>query len=157
MSLNKGKKAERDVANYLTANGIPARRSVRTGDANHHDTGDIEFEGVCIEVKNWAGDLTIGSVETLLAKLAHQKPQNRECFGLLVDRLDRVADPGKWRVWMTAHDALFLLTGYDGPGSSVGCAAAEDTEPVSVRLAYVVHRLKVGGWVRTVVNPFGSP
>lgn len=149
MAVTKGKITERAIARYLTTNGMPARRHVQTGDAAHFDEGDLRGDGWTIEAKNWSGDLTIGSVETLLAKLAHQK--RLDDLGLLVDRLDRVADPGKWRVWMTANDALWLLTGRDWVARD---AIDVGQEPVSMRLAYVVERLRVGGWF-TPVNPFG--
>jgi hypothetical protein len=154
MSVNKGKKAERDVANYLTANGIPARRTVRTGDKNHSDDGDITIPGVCIEVKNWSGGLTMGSVETLLRKLEVQK--GRKDFGLLVERLDRVADAGKWRVWMSPSDMARLLSHSDMFTVYEHVLGRQDYEPISCRLAYVAYRLKAGGWVDRVVNPFDA-
>jgi hypothetical protein len=149
----KGKVAERAVADYLTRQGIPARREVRTGDRNTHDEGDINLgRFVCIEIKNWSGDLTIGSVVTLLAKLQRQK-RDPGALGLLVDRLDRVADPGQWRVWMTAHDLGTLLSNVASPAWPG--TLSPGPEPVACRLAAVVGWLKACGWVETT-SPFAS-
>jgi hypothetical protein len=150
MSVNKGKKTERDIAAYFTANGCPSRREVRTGDAAHFDEGDIRpCDGVVIEVKNWSGDLTFGTVVTLLDKLERQKRPGD--LGLLIDRLDRIADPGKWRVWMTVDDLYRLMTKVDG------CRADEYSrvgdEPVAVRLHAVVSWLRAADYF-VPVDPF---
>lgn len=154
MSLNKGKKAERDVAAYFTKNGIPLRRHQRTGDVGNHDEGDIVGPTFTIEVKNWAGDLTIGSAVTLLAKLEHQRRPDH--LGLLVDRLDRIADPGQWACWLTVQGTRALLNGPSGEST-------EDLRPLPpaliraarFQLSTVVALLRQRGWVTNLVDPFG--
>lgn len=154
MSVNKGKKTERDIAAYFTQNGCPTRREVRTGDADHADEGDLRpCPGVVIEAKNWSGDLTFGSVVTLLAKLEIQKRPGD--LGLLVDRTDRVADPGRWRVWMTAAD-LSLLLQKSAAGSGVADPLRSGAgEPVAIRLHAVVRWLRDARYFLPV-NPFDA-
>jgi Holliday junction resolvase len=106
----KGKQAERDVAAYLTAHGIPARREVRTGTRDVHDEGDIVLATapVTIEVKCWATPLTRGEVEALVAKLGHQRRPGD--MGWLVERVVRKPAPD-WRVWLAPFDAAWLISG----------------------------------------------
>lgn len=152
MSQNKGKVAERAVAKYLTSQGIPARRWERTGSATVHDEGDLRLDTcpVTIEVKNWSGDLTIGAARTLVDKLKVQKRDGD--LGLLVDRLDRVADAGQWRCWLSVVDATRLLGGADGHYREH--ADGRTAWPVAFRFDTVVALLHANNWVRETVNPF---
>lgn len=154
VSVRKGKIAERGVARYLTLNGIPARREVRTGNSQHADEGDVSPDGLCIEVKNWTGDLTIGSVVTLLAKLETQR-QSTE-FGWLVDRLDRIADPGKWACWMSAQGAYALLHG--AKNESIRALREmlpyDLIMPIRFQFSDAVKLFRQRGWASVVVNPF---
>ena len=150
---NKGKQAERDVANYLTrcgladANGGPVRRYVRTGTAGEHDEGDLKIPGVTIEVKHWAGDLTHGSIVTLLAKLARQCGPGYE-LGILVDRLDSIGGhrAGEWKCHLWLSTFRDLIGGFDAQ------LPAGDA-PITMQL-----QTFVGLWIASgrafVVNPF---
>lgn len=104
MTINsqaKGKRAERDLANWFKVNGFPdAARAVKTGDQFTMDAGDLILEHgifrLCVEVKHHAGGLTQGQVSQFGTKLMNQVTQSRSAFGVLIERRDRVADPGQW-------------------------------------------------------------
>lgn len=102
-SQQKGKRAERDVVNWLKAHGWPqARRVVRTGDLYAPDEGDIRGLGpIVLEVKHHAGGLTEGQVSKFLTKLHEQQCQDGE-LGILVERREGVRDAGSWWAWTDA-------------------------------------------------------
>lgn len=118
MTINsqaKGKRAERDLANWWKVNGFPdAARAVKTGDRFTPDAGDLILEHLdfrlVVEVKHHAGGLTEGRVAAYGEKLIRQVAQSRGTMGVLVERRDRVSDPGKWWVHMApAHFAHLEL------------------------------------------------
>lgn len=102
-SQAKGKRAERDLANWWKIHGFPdAHRAVVTGDRDTPDGGDLVLVNgdfrLVIEVKHHAGGLTDGQVAEYGAKLLRQVAQSKGTMGILVERRDRVADPGCWWV-----------------------------------------------------------
>lgn len=118
MTINsqaKGKRAELQLANWFKANGFPdAARAVKTGDQFTMDAGDLILEHLsfrlCVEVKHHAGGLTQGQVYEFGKKLQSQVKQSRATFGVLVERRDRVADPGQWWVHAPFQSFVKLLT-----------------------------------------------
>ncbi|HJT02278.1 MAG TPA: hypothetical protein VJ757_01420 [Pseudonocardiaceae bacterium] len=121
MTINsqaKGKRAERDLVAYLKSAGWPdARRHVRTGDRFTADEGDIRLEGprgvgtVVLEVKHHAGGLNVGQVVVFLSKLWSAQCRPGE-LGILVERRERVTDPGEWwahMTWLTAFKLVGLV------------------------------------------------
>jgi hypothetical protein len=122
MSINsqaKGKRAERDVANWFKVNGFPdAARAVKTGDQFTKDAGDLILEHgifrLCVEVKHHAGGLTQGQVAEFGKKLMDQVKQSRAILGVLIERRDRVADAGQWWAHVPFRSFVTLVElGYD--------------------------------------------
>lgn len=149
-SQAKGKRAELAVANYLTRNGLPARRFVRTGTAQLADEGDIRLDTapVTIEVKDHKHGFSANEVRTLIAKLCNQK--RTDDVGLLVVKRQTYGDPGDWYCYTTGIDAGRLLTGqaYGVLGS------LHVMDPVCFTFGDAVRMLMVGDFVETLVNPF---
>ena len=149
----KGKRGERDVVRYLAANGWPsARREVRTGDLRTADEGDIVLTGLTVEVKFYDGGLTEGSVTTYLRKLSQVQKRPGD-IGLLIERRQRVAEPGRWWCHATPEDAARLLTGCrlghaeGGPCvCSLDRADCDGSVAVRMPLSVAVERLNTGGW-----------
>lgn len=110
-SVDKGKRAERAVVNYLREHGFAtARRVVRTGTAIELDEGDIRIPGVPVtfEVKHYAGGLTRQEISRFLRKLVDEQCRPGD-LGILVERGHRVSDPGQWTAWLTLSDVEALL------------------------------------------------
>lgn len=112
----KGLKAERDLSNWLRAQGWPdARRSVATGwktkDREHQDQGDITgTPGLCAQVKNYADEEPGPStVDKWARETAEQAGWDR--MPLLVVKRNGHANPGMWHLWIRASDLAYLLTG----------------------------------------------
>jgi hypothetical protein len=109
MTINsqaKGKRAERDLAKWWRFNGYPdAERAVKTGTTQTHDAGDLILEHnefrLCVEIKHHAGGLSDLQVASFGAKLGQQCVQSKSSLGILVERRDRVSDPGRW--WVHVH------------------------------------------------------
>jgi hypothetical protein len=146
-SQAKGKRAERDVADYLTSCGLAARRHVRTGTATVHDEGDIRIPGITFEVKHWDGGLTYGTVNTLLRKLELQRGDGQ--LGVLVERVDSIAAhrAAEWNAWLRFGTLLELLC-YTGPLSNANQAA-----PTLLKLGEFVGLWKATGRAQ-LTNPF---
>lgn len=130
-SQAKGKRAERDLVNYLKLGGWPsARRVVRTGDLYAPDEGDVRLDNngrvVVFEVKHYAGGLTAGQVEAFLGKLQTTQCRPGE-LGILVERRERVSGPEEWWGWI-AWMTFRRLLGVDPKYFPTG------TEPVRMRL-----------------------
>lgn len=144
-SQRKGKTAERDVANWLKVNGYPeASRAVKTGTRFVHDGGDLivdcrEFRMV-IEVKNHAKELTPRQVSDFSTKLNEQVLVSSGNFGFLIEKRNRVADPGQW--WAHVDSVHFGML-------QVMNRLCTDREigPVVIRcsVAYLVHLLREAG------------
>jgi hypothetical protein len=105
-SQEKGKRAERDLARWFKVNGYPdAERAVKTGTTQTHDAGDLILEHnefrLCVEIKHHAGGLSDLQVASFGAKLGQQCVQSKSSLGILVERRDRVSDPGRW--WVHVH------------------------------------------------------
>jgi hypothetical protein len=115
---DKGKRAERQLATWWRAHGFPvAARHVKTGDRFTPDEGDLvlvhgDFRLV-VEVKHHAGGLTDGQVTEYGQKLVtKQVPQSNGAMGILVERRDRVSDPGCWWVHIDPFQFGQLEIGY---------------------------------------------
>lgn len=109
-SQDKGKRAERDLANWWKDHGYPdAARAVKTGTSDTHDAGDLILEyydfRLCVEVKHHKGGLTDLQVDAFGAKLSQQCVQSKSNMGVLVERRDRVSDAGRW--WAHIHARQF--------------------------------------------------
>lgn len=121
MSQDKGKRAERDLANWLKVSGYPdAARAVKTGDRFAHDGGDLVIDHwsepgglfrLVIEVKHHAGGLTELQVAQFGAKLIEQVNVSHGNMGVLVERRDRQPDPARWWVHIHALDFSNLVLG----------------------------------------------
>lgn len=114
----KGLTAERDLANYLKAQGWPeARRSVVTGTFARQDSGDIEgLPGLCVQVKN----LATGLSGKLLHATWHQTQAQAEeltrqrghwCAPLIVEKRAGSADPGRWWCHLSSRFYVRVITG----------------------------------------------
>lgn len=116
-SQAKGKRAERMLANWWKSHGYPdAHRAVITGDRFAPDGGDLVLQHLdfrlVVEVKHHAGGLTDGQVAEYGAKLIRQTKQSNGTMGVLVERRDRVADPGRWWVHVDPYHFGTLVIGY---------------------------------------------
>lgn len=112
-SQAKGKRAERQLAAWWREHGFPdASRAVKTGDRLQPDGGDLVLRHgdfrLVVEVKHHAGDLTDLQVAQFCAKLVSQVAQSNGTMGVLVERRDGVADPGRWWAHVNAHDFACL-------------------------------------------------
>lgn len=113
-SQAKGKRAERDLANWWKTHGFPdAHRAVVTGDRFAPDGGDLVLQygdfRLVIEVKHHDGGLTDGQIAEYGAKLVRQTAQSKGTIGILVERRDRVADPARWWVHIEPSDFVLLI------------------------------------------------
>jgi hypothetical protein len=152
MTINsqaKGKRAERDLAKWWRFNGYPdAERAVKTGTFETHDAGDLILEHhtpgfpvfrLCVEVKHHAGGLTDLQITTFCSKLGQQCVQSKSIMGVLVERRDRVSDPGRW--WVYIHASDFALLELNGPVFEQLAPVAR-FRPVRVQLAYFAEMLR---------------
>jgi Holliday junction resolvase-like predicted endonuclease len=154
MTINsqaKGKRAELAVANWFKVNGYPdAGRAVKTGTTYTHDGGDLILEHgdfrLCVEVKHRAGGLSDSEVLQFGRKLQQQIVMSKSDMGILVERRDRVGDPGRW--WVHMHSsALATLEVWALRNGSAGLVfgAVADFRPVRLQLDYLATLLqKVG-------------
>lgn len=151
-SQAKGKRAERDIANYLTRAGLPARRHVRTGTQFEADEGDIRLSTapVTIESKDYKHGVTKSQVVEFLAKLEKQKRPGD--LGLLVCKRPSYSDSGDWLCYVTGMDAGRLIAN-DPAGLTT---AAYLLNPVCFSFADAVRMLVCGSWVEKLVNPFAT-
>lgn len=111
----KGKKAERDVVNYLKPIFPDARRTVRTGYRNAvtsaDDEGDIDgTPGLCFQVKALGSELVSGKV--LDALHADVRVQAGSRLPLILNKRPSRSDVGQWWVWLTVGDLVHLKCGY---------------------------------------------
>lgn len=164
MSINsqaKGKRAELAVANWFKVNGYPdAERAVKTGTTQTHDAGDLILEHLsfrlCVEVKHHAGGLTELQVASFGAKLQQQIVMSKSDMGILVERRDRVGDPGRW--WVHLHSAaLAALEVWALGNGSAGLAYGPVSvfRPVRVRLDDLAELLRKAG-LASSVGPVAS-
>lgn len=148
-SQAKGKRAELAVANWFKVNGFPdACRAVKTGTAHTHDAGDLILEHgqfrLCVEVKHRAGGLSDSEVMQFGTKLQQQIVMSKSHFGILVERRDRVGDPGRW--WVHVHGTAFALLVI----RQVALGAVADFQPVRVQLGYLAELLREAGLASTL-------
>jgi hypothetical protein len=149
-SQAKGKKCERDIARYLTALGLPARREVRTGTADVHDEGDLVLKTVpvTIEAKDHQKSFSPAQLAALMAKLERQKRPGD--LGLLVIKKAGRADPAHWHCWVSGWDAARLI-GNDPSGTVSGVYTVH---PVCFTFSDVARLIILGDWAEKLVNPF---
>ncbi len=117
----KGKDAEQAVARFLREHGWPdAQRTVRTGwksgDTRSRDRGDVDgTPGICWQVKTSVEDFTDTRVLRVLAATADQAVASGADLGIVVQRRNGAADPGRWWTWTTAGDLLALADAARNP------------------------------------------
>lgn len=149
MAINsqaKGKRAERDLAKWWKTHGYPdAERAVKTGTFQTHDAGDLILEWdwfrLCVEVKHHAGGLSDLQVDTFGAKLGQQCVRSKSKLGVLVERRDRVSDPGRWWAYLDAQDfALLRVPRLEDCGFMF--EAHSRWEPVRVSVDYLAELLR---------------
>lgn len=103
----KGKRAERDLANWLKLQGWPdAERAVVTGFAVQgrvkEDTGDIAgTPGITWQVKHYNGGLTYLEASRFLDQAVVQAAAAGNYLAVLVERRDMSASPASWWAWVT--------------------------------------------------------
>ena len=108
-SGGKGKRAERQLAEYLRSVGWPrAERAVVTGfNAGTRavaDAGDISGTPYTWQVKHYSGGLSDEQVLTFMAEARAQAAQAGTRLGILVERRDGKADPAQWWAWLRTVD-----------------------------------------------------
>jgi hypothetical protein len=148
MTINsqaKGKRAERDLAKWWRFNGYPdAERAVKTGTTQTHDAGDLilEWNGfrMCVEIKHHSGGLSDLQIASFGAKLGQQCVQSKSNMGILVERRDRVSDPGRWWVHVNAMHFAQLEFGYD-----MTVYPATTFDPVRLSVARFAQTLRGAG------------
>jgi hypothetical protein len=123
-SQAKGKRAERALAAWWREHGFPnASRAVKTGDRLQPDGGDLVLQHgnfrLVVEVKHHAGGLTDGQVAEYGNKLIGQVLQSKGDMGVLVERRDGVADPGRW--WAHVTPFQFAALWRDGRTPNAVC------------------------------------
>lgn len=103
----KGAKFERDLADYFTLLGYPARRMIRTGTVKHADEGDIDGLPFTVQAKDWTKSRPKGMTDAQLIdvvldarKQAHARGHS---IGVAVEKVARQPVTHAW-----AH--LDLLT-----------------------------------------------
>lgn len=158
MSQDKGKRAERDLANWFKTHGYPdASRAVKTGDRFAHDGGDLileydSFRLVC-EVKHHAGGLTELQVAQFGAKLIEQVRVSRAHLGVLIERRDRQPDPGRWWVHLPAWHLACLVLAADEWIKALGPDQRSSAwVPVRCSVAYLAERLQACGLAQRTGN-----
>lgn len=106
----KGHDAERDLAIYLRPWWPEAARKSdngwRRGEVMSADHGDIKgTPGICWQVKH----VENLNVMLAMADTADQATASAADFGILVERRDGKADPGRWWAWLTLADVGRLI------------------------------------------------
>jgi len=158
-SQSKGKRAERSLAAWWRYHGFPdAARYVKTGDRFTTDGGDLVLDSdgfrLVVEVKHHAGGLTDGQVAEYGAKLIRQVRQSAGTMGVLVERRDRVADPGRWWAHVDPHDFAYLtVPRIEDLGGELGYGPGWAWQPLACRttVEHFAMLLRVAGLAK------GSP
>lgn len=160
MSQDKGKRAERDLANWWKDMGYPdAARAVKTGDRFSHDGGDLVLRHgpftVVIEVKHHDGGLSDIQVAQFGTKLLQQMQVSRALVGAVVERRDRVSDAGRW--WAHIHVRDLALLELGRPELLAPCSGFR---PARVSVGYLAGLLRraglaapIGGVVSSATSP----
>lgn len=155
-SQAKGKRAERDLANWWKDNGYPgAARAVKTGTTQTHDAGDLILEWndfrLCVEVKHHAGGLTPLDVQRFGDKLMDQVRESKSHLGILVERRDRVAYAGLWWAHLDAYDfALLRVPRLEDFGFAF--SQNPQWQPVRVTVGYLARLLSDAGLAQPRVH-----
>lgn len=156
MTINsqaKGKRAERDLANWWKVNGYPdAERAVKTGTKQTHDAGDLVLEfgafRLCVEVKHHDGGLSDLQVASFGAKLSQQCVQSKSNMGVLVERRDRVSDAGRWWAHVDAMDFAQLQI-CNRANFELHMQPHAAFRPVRVSVGYLAELLRFAGFAST--------
>lgn len=155
-SRRKGHDAERDLAGYLRQWWPNAERKPdngwRTGGRTSADHGDIRGTGPIVWQVKHAKDFRLAP---FMAQTAEQATAAGADYGVLVERRDRVGDPGRWWAWLTVSDIGSLLTP-DAPLIAWGVTGETLTAPVRMELRHVVALLVAAGYA-TPVGASESP
>lgn len=139
-NLDKGKRAERDVAKYLITQGITARRHGNTG--RHVDIGDLELPGICTQIKDWTGvyprGIPSGALREVMAETMRQCDAAGAVVPLIIEKRHRVASPAEWWSHLPANIYAALITGCDPTAEwMIG-----QNHIVRVELQYIIEPIK---------------
>lgn len=142
---NRGAKAERDLAAYLRQWWPQAERAVitgwRTADRESPDHGDIRgTPGIVWQLKA-TKDFRL---EPAMAQTVKQSIAAGSDFGVLVQRRDGHADPGRWWAWVQVSDIGRLLAG--DVLAPWGVSITTLYAPVRLELRHVVALLIADGY-----------
>jgi hypothetical protein len=140
----KGHQGERDLAGYLRRWWPDAERKPDSGWRNSAresaDHGDIRGTPLIVwEVKH-CRDFRLSE---FMRQTAEQATAASADYGVLVERRDRVGDPGRWWAWLTVAD-LLLMGGLDLVPRDVDPATL--AAPVRTELRHVVALLVAAGY-----------
>lgn len=148
----QGHDAERALAKWLRVNGWPtaarkADNGWRAGETVSADHGDIKgTPGIVWQVKHVAKP----NVARWLAETVEQTIAAEADFGVLVQRRDGKADPGRWWAWLTVADLARLLA----VGEVLTAAPrAALVAPVCLEVRAVVELLRAAGYGDDPHNP----
>jgi hypothetical protein len=163
-SQAKGKRAERDLVNYLKQVWPEARRHVRTGDLYSADEGDIRLDGsqgqgcVVIEVKHYAGGLTRTQVGAFLLKLETSQCRGTD-LGVLIERREGSSNPADWYAHLTLATLEKLTRGattMGSPGEVVVRLRAADAFELVRRYQNLIQARTADRLMDAVRNPYAA-
>lgn len=147
----KGVRAEQDLARYLRSWWPSAERKAdngwRSGARESADHGDIRGTGPIVWQVKHRKDFRLDS---FMSQTAEQATAAGADYGVLVQRRDRVGDPGQWWAWLTVVDVL-LMGGVALVPVAAGAAALR--APVRTELRHVVALLIAAGYATPAVVP----
>lgn len=146
----KGHDAERDLAGWLRRWWPYAERKSDNGWRSNAresvDHGDIRGTGLIVWQVKHCKNFRLGEY---MRQTADQATAAGADYGVLVERRDRVADPGLWWAWLTVSDVAALLGGLDVVPRDVDRETL--TAPVRIELRHVVALLVGAGYATPVV------
>lgn len=148
----KGVRAEQDLARYLRTWWPSAERKAdngwRSGARESADHGDIRGTGPIVWQVKHRRDFRLDS---FMGQTAGQTMAAGADYGVLVERRDRVGDPGRWWAWLTVADLASLMGGLDIVPRHIDRTAL--VAPVRTELRHVVALLVAAGYAAPVVTP----
>lgn len=145
----KGHQAERDLAAYLRRWWPGAERKPdngwRTAARESADHGDIQGTGPIVWQVKHCNDFR---PYEWMQQTSDQATAAGADYGVLVQRRDGAADPGRWWAWLTVADVASLLGGLDVVPREQDRPTLE--APVRVELRHVVALLIAAGYASPV-------
>lgn len=142
-AVDKGKRAERAVAQYFRDNGMPsAERFVRTGwrtpSRELPDSGDILVPSVACQVKDYTGTGPLKGKQLVdfMFEVQQQALMSKAAIPLLIEKHKGHASPGEWWAWLPSHVYAALVSGQDPQR----CQLAE-VHPVRIELKHIIGRI----------------